>query len=302
MDSIAPAVVVLALVLVPLSAVGRGAPSEDEVAAALLAQERSYLAELGRGNPDPFIVLTAPDVTYFEPELDARIDDRVSLARLFEPFRGQDLVPRFELANPRVQLYGDVAIVSFNWVGEERTEAGVRPSPWNASEVWQRQDGTWRIVSSHWSFTTPKGQPSVPRPTVPAERPLGGATAEVAAAERACLDRWIRGDPGGFVEAAASEIAYFDPTLERRIDGLEAFTKDMEPIRGKVAADRYELLNPRVQLVGELAVLTFNYQSFTRRPDGATASSFWNSTEVYRRVDGRWWLVHSHWSRTRATR
>jgi hypothetical protein len=27
--------------------------------------------------------------------------------------------------------------------------------------------------------------------------------------------------------------------------------------------------------------------------------SRWNSTEVYRRIDGKWRIVHSHWSFTK---
>ena len=44
----------------------------------------------------------------------------------------------------------------------------------------------------------------------------------IIAMERAALDRWGRGDPTGFLEISAPDVVYFDPSLERRIDGREA--------------------------------------------------------------------------------
>ena len=89
-------------------------------------------------------------------------------------------------------------------------------------------------------------------------------------------------------------MVYFDPGLERRIDGLEALTRYYEGLRGQVSLERYELLNPRVLVGSELAVLTFNYVSWSGQ-----AESRWNCTEVYRRRDGHWRIVQTHWSRTR---
>jgi hypothetical protein len=42
--------------------------------------------------------------------------------------------------------------------------------------------------------------------------------------ECTALDRWIRGDPAGFLEISAPDVVYFDPYRAKRIDGLEALT------------------------------------------------------------------------------
>ena len=115
--------------------------------------------------------------------------------------------------------------------------------------------------------------------------------------EKATLDRWEKGDPMGFVEIAAEDITYFDPFLESRIDGLEAFRAYMKGVEGQIYADRYELLNPTVHSNGKVAVLCFNYVSYTEK-EGETNESRWNATEVYKRIDGSWKLCHSHWSMT----
>ena len=111
--------------------------------------------------------------------------------------------------------------------------------------------------------------------------------------ERAALDRWGQGDPSGFLEISAPDVVYFDPHLEKRIDGLEALAQYYETIRGKVHFDRYELLKPLVQVYGDMAVLTFNYVSYT-----GESQSRWNCTEVYRRDNDRWQIIQTHWSYT----
>jgi ketosteroid isomerase-like protein len=113
------------------------------------------------------------------------------------------------------------------------------------------------------------------------------------AMECAALDRWIHGDPSGYLEIYAPDIVYFDPYRPRRIDGLEALTALYEDLRGQILLDRYELLNPFVQVIGDAAVLTFNYVSYKGEDEDR-----WNCTEVYRRDGDRWQIIQSHWSYT----
>ncbi len=120
----------------------------------------------------------------------------------------------------------------------------------------------------------------------------------IIAMERAALDRWGKGDPSGFLEICAPDAVYFDPSLERRIDGRDALGKYYDAIRGKVSIERYELLNPLVQRVGDAAVLTYNFVSY-----GAVEDEYrWNCTEVYRRSGEGWEIIQTHWSYTLAVR
>ena len=123
-------------------------------------------------------------------------------------------------------------------------------------------------------------------------------TDTIIAMECAALDRWGMGDPSGFLEICAPDVVYFDPNLERRIDDRDALGKYYEAIRGKVFSERYELLNPLVQRVGDAVVLTFNYVSY----GGAEDEYRWNCTEVYRRSGEGWEIIQTHWSYTLAVR
>ncbi|HPS03470.1 MAG TPA: nuclear transport factor 2 family protein [Candidatus Sumerlaeota bacterium] len=117
---------------------------------------------------------------------------------------------------------------------------------------------------------------------------------EILALERAALDRWGKGDPSGFLEISAPDVVYFDPFQERRLNGLGELTALYESLRGQVTLDRYELLDPVVQVAGDAAVLTFNYVGYA---GGDTHR--WNCTEVYRRTGDTWRIIQTHWSLTK---
>ena len=121
----------------------------------------------------------------------------------------------------------------------------------------------------------------------------------IIALERAALDRWGRGDPLGYLEAYASEITYFDPTGERRVDGLAAMGDLYRPLTGKIRVDRYDMIDPKVQHDGNIAVLSYNLVSHVKRPNGEAFAVRWNSTAVYRQIAGTWKIIHSHWSFTK---
>jgi len=113
----------------------------------------------------------------------------------------------------------------------------------------------------------------------------------ILALERAALDRWGKGDPGGYLKINAPDVTYFDPFVAARIDGIAALEAWYEPIRGKIRIDRDEIVAPRVQEIGDAAILTFQFVSH-----GSEGARRWNCTEVYRRTAGEWKIVHSHWS------
>jgi hypothetical protein len=117
--------------------------------------------------------------------------------------------------------------------------------------------------------------------------------AQIISMERAALDRWGKGDPSGFLEICDPAVVYFDPFLEKRLDGLKALTAYYGAARGKIHIDRYQLIDPKVQVNGEVAVLTFNYVSYV-----GEAEMRWNCTEVYRQNAGQWRIIQTHWSIT----
>jgi len=115
----------------------------------------------------------------------------------------------------------------------------------------------------------------------------------ILALEKAALEKWSKGDTSGFAALRTDEMTYFDPTLNARLDGGDAFGKYMSSLHGKFRIDRFEIKNPKVQLHDDVGILTFNLNNYSK--DGKITSR-WNSTEVYHLIGGEWKIIHSHWS------
>ena len=115
--------------------------------------------------------------------------------------------------------------------------------------------------------------------------------AQILALERSAMDGWRNGDPGPQLAITDPEITYFHVVAATRLDGLPAVKELYDRFRGRPLFDSYEILNPKVQVSGEVAILTYRLAQHV-----GTATSFWNSTQVYRKTKEGWRVIHSHWS------
>jgi len=67
-----------------------------------------------------------------------------------EPFEGQIPLHTYSIENPKVQVYGNAAILTFHYSG---TMTDGTPMPkWKATSVYFWKDGEWRMVHAHWSL------------------------------------------------------------------------------------------------------------------------------------------------------
>jgi len=123
---------------------------------------------------------------------------------------------------------------------------------------------------------------------------------ELVALERSALDRWTKFDPQGYLDLQAPEVTYFDPFTERRVDGLDAMQVRLAPMKKMkppFTDPQYEMIGPKVQRHGDVALLTFNLVNYGKLPGAPErVLARWNSTEVYSRIGGTWKIIHSHWS------
>ncbi|HQF70062.1 MAG TPA: nuclear transport factor 2 family protein, partial [Promineifilum sp.] len=58
---------------------------------------------------------------------------------------------RYDLLEPRLQLYGDTAIVSYTFMLTVAGETGIRHTLHNESRVLVRREGAWQVVHVHKS-------------------------------------------------------------------------------------------------------------------------------------------------------
>ncbi len=115
--------------------------------------------------------------------------------------------------------------------------------------------------------------------------------------EKAAMERWRNGDPLGFLEISDDEICYVDPFQTKPIIGIKAYEPFMKSIEGQVHYDKSEFIDPKVVIVGQAALLTYNYRSTSFKPDGSIAAQTpWSCTSVQVKRPGGWRVVHNHWS------
>jgi uncharacterized protein (TIGR02246 family) len=140
--------------------------------------------------------------------------------------------------------------------------------------------------------------------TVAAMLALGGGDAspmhanadqEIIALERGALDKWAQSNPTGFVDILADDATWFDFTegRPRRVEGSDAIRQYVAPFAEQIPPHMYDIVNPKVQVYDNVAILTFHWRASL--PNGDPMPE-WKVTSVYRWEDGTWRQVHAHWS------
>lgn len=267
----------------------------------ILTLEKQAMERWRSGDPGGFVELSAQDISYIDPGQVKPILGLESFKVYMSQFERNMYYQRSEFIDPRVVVIGDAALLSYNYRSSVLSSEGLVASqtPWNATEVYFRQKGQWRIVHTHWSFLQHilPADVEVPVPMELVQQDYMGVLGELMRLESAAMERWRKGDPQGFIELYAPQVTYFDTGTPQRLNGLEAMRAEMAEREGKIHYDVMEFIDPRVHLQGNLAVLFYRFFSTTLKPDGSIASRIpWNCTEVYTWMDGNWWIIHNHWS------
>jgi hypothetical protein len=78
--------------------------------------------------------------------------------------------------------------------------------------------------------------------------------------ELLALELWIDGNP---------DVTYFDPFFRMRLNGIEELREHDEGLRGRISADSYEIIDPRVVGGDDFAVLSFNFEAHAPSPTAA---------------------------------
>lgn len=128
----------------------------------IIALERGALERWGKGDPSGYLELYAPEVSYFDPFTPARLDGYTAMEEHYRPVQGKIWIEHMDLRNARVLVEGQTAVLTYNLVDQVRLPdgSGTRESRWNVTEVYRCINDDWKIVHSHFSFTTPPQLPA----------------------------------------------------------------------------------------------------------------------------------------------
>lgn len=118
-------------------------------------------------------------------------------------------------------------------------------------------------------------------------------TAKIIGLEKGALDKWFKGDTSGYLTIwSQKNFSYFDSAKPHRVDTYAEIKEFvLANVEGKLFADTYDFEDPRVQIKGDMAVLT--YQLFAKT---SLNEMRYNCIEVYEREGADWKVVHSTWS------
>ena len=102
---------------------------------------------------------------------------------------------------------------------------------------------------------------------------------------------------GSMAEIAADEYTEFNSGAPTRLDGKALNMKIAETNRessGKFVMG--EMTNEKVQVYGDVAILTYNFIGATKDKDGVVEPNLAKSTRVYAKIGGSWKLVHANFA------
>jgi len=98
-------------------------------------------------------------------------------------------------------------------------------------------------------------------------------------------------------ETVAEDYTEFNPALPTRLDGKAMSTKMAEVFNASSEKTVFaDMINPKVQVYGDTAILTYNYVGVSKGSDGVTSPNAAKSTRVYAKTNGAWKLVHAHFT------
>src|SRR4051794_34796559 len=70
--------------------------------ADVIALERAALDRWGKGDPKGFLETYAPEITYFDPATQRRVDGHAAMTEYLLPITGKVKVARYEMIGPKV--------------------------------------------------------------------------------------------------------------------------------------------------------------------------------------------------------
>jgi hypothetical protein len=134
--------------------------TELDVSSTIVAIERAALDRSDRGDPEGFLEISDPEVSYFDPTLERPIHGLGALRAYYRSWPASEPASGV-MSNVKVQGSADVAVLTFNYASKT-LEPPQRVTRWNATEAYRRTSNGWRIIHTHWSYLKPQvTQPEV---------------------------------------------------------------------------------------------------------------------------------------------
>lgn len=140
----------LALSLIPLTAALAQNAQADEIIALAKSQ---WAAENAMKPTTEAWANIADDYTEFNPVFPTRIDGKALAARFYDAqSKSGDVGMVSEMQNAKVQVYGDTAILTYNYAGMTKNAKGeLKPDTAKSTRVYVKQNNKWMLVHANFA-------------------------------------------------------------------------------------------------------------------------------------------------------
>lgn len=127
-----------------------------------------------------------------------------------------------------------------------------------------------------------------------AESPQQTLAAQIIAREKAAFDAWQKKDKAFWADYLADDsTAFFSQSPYLESDPKTNFLPKFEQYTEMMKTLDFQMYNPRVQIYGDTAILTYNTSS-TVNFAGRTMSYTSKVSTVYAKQGNTWRVVHMH--------
>ena len=130
------------------------AGDDPKVAAEIMALARAqWAAEVAGKSPADQMMDTAEDYTEFNGDYPVRIDGKARNLRRGEALSSDGSKSMLgDMTNAKVQVYGDAAVLTYNFVGVTRDKDGkLAPSAAKSTRVYAKTNGKWMLVHANFA-------------------------------------------------------------------------------------------------------------------------------------------------------
>lgn len=125
---------------------------ERVLANEIIALEKSALDKWFKGDTSGYEQLWSErSFTYFDAVVSERVDDYATIKKFLDSIAGKLSADSYDFRNPRVQFGKDMAVLTYQLFAK----ANLIDMAYNCIEVFQKEDGRWRVIHSTWSVIRP---------------------------------------------------------------------------------------------------------------------------------------------------
>jgi ketosteroid isomerase-like protein len=176
---------------------------------------------------------------------------------------------------------------AFSWRAEYTFKDGTRRAfDGRATLIFAKEGRTWKL--KHWHSSLPATVP----PTAAA---VSAEEEKILTIERAIWEAHRNRDLIPVQRYFADDVSLFEDGQAYRVQGKREVLNNFESWLARSELQHYQLLDPKVVVAGDSALLTYYFTESGLR-DGRAFQATGKATTVYVRRDGTWQALHAHFS------